>query len=60
MIPKEKLKAYKKMIDDGNIQDPHATYCIETGVTDIEYDSELPQELLRELMKQISMEMRDE
>lgn len=39
-IPPEKLTAYKQLIQEGRIQNPHVTFNKRTGYTTIEYDAD--------------------
>ena len=53
-IPEEKLKAYKSLLSEGVITDPHVTYIIETGETDVEYASDLPLTEVKRLLREAS------
>ena len=49
-IPPEKLAAYKQLLDDGLITNPHVTYVRSDQSTIVEYDSGRPHEwILNEL-----------
>lgn len=46
-IPPEKLRAYKQLIDEKVIRDPHVTYARIDKITIVEYSSEKPHEWIR-------------
>ena len=50
-IPNDKLSAYKQMIDEEMITDPHVVYEKSTGITTIEYESDNPHEWILEELK---------
>ena len=50
-IPNEKLSAYKQLIDDGKIHVNQVVYERSTGITTVEYDSEMPHEWVIEELK---------
>lgn len=56
-IPSEKLAAYKQMLINENISAPSVVYHLGTGVTEVEYDSDLPRELITNLLKKIAEEV---
>ena len=39
-IPPNKLAAYKQLLDEGQIRDPHVTYVRDVGLTIVEYESD--------------------
>lgn len=53
-IPDEKLKAYKSLLSEGVITDPHVTYTLETGETDVEYTSDLPFTEVKRMLREVS------
>ena len=57
-IPPNKLSAYKQMLDEGLIKNPNVTYYKQSRVTDVEYDSDLPHEVILQEMSIQSKERR--
>ena len=53
-IPDHKLAAYKQLLDDGVITDPHVVYDRKDRTTTVEYSSELPRETILEELKKRS------
>ena len=55
-VSNEKLKAYKQLIDDGIIRNPHVTYVLSERMAIIEYTSDHPHErVLEELSRRYQM-----
>ncbi len=55
-IPENKLSAYKALIDEGIISNPHVTYNRTTKITTVEYFSDAPHEIvLQELKKRVGV-----
>jgi len=50
-IPDNKLKAYKAMIDEGQITKPHIVINRETHATSVEYLAIMPHEWVREELR---------
>lgn len=56
-VPPEKLAAYKQLITEGIISNPHVVFARQEGVTLIEYDSDLSHEIvISELKKRMKGE----
>ena len=56
-VPPEKQAAYKQLIAEGIISNPHVVYARQEGVTLIEYDSDLSHEIvISELKKRMKGE----
>ena len=53
-IPPEKLKAYKKLIADGQIRKHHVIVNQMTGSTTVEYFATVPHEWILETLKKLS------
>lgn len=59
-IPKDKLRAYKAMIDAGQITKPTVTVNRSAGSVSVDYFATVPQEWIRQEMARISNESTQE
>jgi len=50
-IPLEKMEAYKQLLNDGLITNPHVTYVRSTRMTIVEYDSDHDHKWIREELR---------
>lgn len=55
-IPKNKLRAYKVMLDAGQITKPHVLINQKTGSMNVSYASTIPHEWIRQEMGRIAEE----
>ncbi len=53
-IPDNKLNAYKQMLDEGCIWNPHVVYDRSTGTTTVEYYASMPHEQVRNELRRRS------